>query len=123
MNRTITLSAAAAAACIVLSIAVFSFGQAATSGPPGAAAAPGTPGNPAPAPTTRRVAVVPQGFKKIEVNGRAAMVEPADEQWLTATLQKIAAATRPASVPATVLEQLTSKREPIIRQLMTDLVL
>jgi hypothetical protein len=91
---------------------------------PGASAQAGAPA-PAPAsrPTTRRIAVIPQGFTRAQIGGRVAVFEPADEAWITAALQKLAPATRPATLPASILEKLTAQREPIIRQIMADLAL
>ena len=57
----------------------------------------------------------------ITVNGRNALVEAADEPWVTTALGKIAAAPKPSTQPATFLQRLSANRESIIRQMMTDL--
>src|SRR3954467_2110701 len=110
MNRTTSSTAS-----IVLTFASFAFAQApATPGQQpvagGAAAQPGAGGAAPAQPATRRIAVIPPGFKRAEINGRIAVYEPADEQWVTATLQKNAAATRPATLPVAMLDKLTAKR-------------
>jgi hypothetical protein len=77
---------------------------------------------PASAPVTqpRRVSI-PPGFKVVTVNGRRAMVEAAEEPWVTAALGKVPATTKPATQPAAMLEKLRAERENIIRAMMVDL--
>lgn len=65
--------------------------------------------------------VMPPGFKLVSVNGRSALVDPADEGWVTTALGKIPANPKAATQPASYLEKLKANRENIIRQMMADL--
>ena len=93
-------------------------------GAPPAGAGAGTA--PASAPTTQgppRKVVMPPGFKLVQVNGRNIFCEPADEGWISMALQKIQPTTKPATMPATLLQKLTSQRDALLRQIAVDLAL
>jgi hypothetical protein len=64
---------------------------------------------------------LPAGFKLLTVNGRKAIVESADEAWVTTALGKMPATTKPATQPAAMLDKLRAERENIIRAMMADL--
>jgi hypothetical protein len=83
---------------------------------------------PASAPTTQppappRKVVMPPGFKLVQVNGRNVFCEAADESWVSMALQKIQPTTKPATMPATLLQKLTSQRDTLLRQIAVDLAL
>ena len=86
-----------------------------------AAAAPAASTQAAPAPP--RKVTMPPGFKLLTVNGRNIWAEPADEAWVSAALSKLAATTKPATLPATLLQKLTSQRDALLRQVAIDLAL
>src|SRR5580765_5102466 len=79
--------------------------------PPAAAAAAKTAAAtpPTSAPTTATSAparyglVIPPGFKKIEVNQRAAVLEPVDEAWVRQTLEAVQPTTMPTTMPSDLL--------------------
>ena len=82
------------------------------------AGAPPAPAATAPATTKpQQKIVVPPGFEVVAANGRSAIVEPADKQWVTDVLNKLPAQTKPATLPTTLLQRVSTNREPIIRQL------
>jgi hypothetical protein len=84
---------------------------------PPAAAAP-----PASAPARQQI-VIPAGFQLVTANGRNALVEAADQEWVTAALNKMPALTKPATLPTNMLQRISTQREPIIRQMMADLAI
>jgi hypothetical protein len=89
-------------------------------GSPPPAAAPATPTS-APASRPRREAVIPAGFSKIEVDGRVALVEPADEAWVRQAMTG-----RPATQPVaanSILQKLTQNRDAIVKQVAADLAI
>jgi hypothetical protein len=80
---------------------------------------------PATVPTTaraRREAVIPQGFNKVEVEGRIALVEAADEQLVRERL----GAMKPTSRPSTVTEMLNrvkQRRDQLVKDCAADLAI
>ena len=107
-------------------VVVALFTQSASAGAPpdgaaGGAAPAGAPAASQPAPP--RKVVVPEGFKPLAINGRNVLIEPADEAWVTAALSKIEPTTKPATLPANLLQKLTSQREALLRQVAIDLAL
>jgi len=87
-----------------------------------AAAAPAAPATTQAAAPPRKV-TIPQGFKPITVNGRNILVEPQDEAWVATALGKVQPTTKPATLPATLLQKLTSQRDALLRQVAIDLAL
>jgi hypothetical protein len=85
-----------------------------------------SPPVPAPAttlPTTQRVrheAQIPQGFNKIEIEGRIALAEPADAPLVQQQLQAMKPTSRPALV-ATMLERTKQKRDEITGGIAADM--
>src|SRR5688572_15369786 len=75
------------------------------------------------APTTRprHVAQVPPGFTRVEIEGRTFLVIPADEQWLTRTVQETAPATMPSTMPTDLLANLTARRAALRDRMAADL--
>ena len=94
-------------------------GEAAPAG--AAAVTSGTPATTAPAPP--RKVTIPPGFQVLTVNGRNVLLEEADKAWATDVLQKIQPTTKPATLPASLLQKLTSQRETLLRQVAIDLAL
>src|SRR5687767_2453138 len=88
-------------------------------------AAPAAPAAPATAPAATQPpphkVKIPDGFKLLTINGRKAIVEAADEAWVTTALGKMPATTKPATQPAVMLDKLRAERENIIRAMMADL--
>lgn len=84
------------------------------------AAPPATPATQAAPP---RKITIPEGFKRLTINGRNVLIEPADEAWVTAALEKIQPTTRPATLPADLLQKLTAQRDALLRQVAIDLAL
>src|SRR5688500_7279996 len=93
-------------------------GPAAAAGSAGAAGAPATTQAAPP-----RKASIPEGFKRLTINGRNVLVEPGDEAWVTAALGNVQPATKPATLPANLLQKLTAQREALLRQVAIDLAL
>src|SRR2546421_4775041 len=85
--------------------------------------------NPPPATTTapatrpRHALVMPKGFKLITINARNVLCEPNDESWVSTALGKVTPTTKPATLPATLLQRLAAQRDNIIRSLTTDLAM
>ena len=90
-------------------------------------AAPAAPAASAAAPTSApappRKVSIPPGFKVVTVNKRNAICEPADVAWVATSLGKVQATTRPATLPAQLLQKLTEQRTPLLQQLARDLAL
>src|SRR4051812_33849048 len=61
-------------------------------------------------PPPHRVSI-PNGFKQITINGRKAIVDPADEAWVTTALGKMPATTKPATQPANIIQKLRAERD------------
>ena len=70
-----------------------------------------------------RKITIPEGFKLVPINGRNILIEAADEAWVATALGKLQATTKPATLPATLLQKLTSQREALLRQVAIDLAL
>jgi hypothetical protein len=84
------------------------------------------PAAPASAPTTQappHKVTPPPGFKTVTVNGRRVLCEEADSGWVSTALAKISPTTKPATLPASLLEKLTSQRDTILRQMAVDMAL
>ncbi len=76
-------------------------------------------------PTTapRREAVLPQGFARVELEGRVFFLEPADEAWVRAAVESATPATMPTTMPADLLDRLIAKRRSIVQRMVRDLAL
>lgn len=90
---------------------------------PASAQAPATVAATAPATRPARRMVLPPGFVRIEVGQRVAVAEPADESWLREALAQIAPATRPSTMPADLVRNLTDRREELIGRMTEELAL
>jgi hypothetical protein len=88
-----------------------------------AADAPATATATTTAPAPPRKVTIPPGFKVVTVNNRRAICEPADEAWVATSLGKVKATTRPATLPAQLLQKLTEQRTAMLQQLARDLAL
>src|SRR4051812_27574924 len=78
---------------------------------------------PATVPTTtraRREAVIPQGFNRVEGEGRVALVEPVDEPWVKERLGAMKPTSRPF-VLSTMLNRVKQQKDDLVKQLATDL--
>ena len=94
--------------------------------PAGGAAAAAAPAAAAPATTQAappRKVSIPHGFKLVTINGRNLLVEPADEAWVADALGKVQATTKPATLPATLLQKLSSQRTSLLQEVAKDLAL
>jgi hypothetical protein len=111
---------------IAIGLALLSL-RAAGAAPPAAPSAPAT--HPTSAPTTatsapaRYVLIIPPGFKKIEVNQRAAVLEPVDEAWVRQTLEALQPTTMPTTMPSDLLGQLKSIKSQLRARMMKDLAI
>ena len=85
------------------------------------AAAPATAATSEPAPAHK--IVIPAGFKAVAVNARNVLCEPADEGWVVTALGKIQPTTKPATLPASMLQRAMDQRTPLLQQLARDLAL
>lgn len=109
-----------AAGLIVLSLSTLT--QAGEPPAGGAGAAPQAAAT-APAAEPPRKITIPPGFKLLPVNGRNILIEPADEAWVATAMTKLQATTKPATLPATLLQKLASQRDALLRQVAVDLAL
>lgn len=81
------------------------------------------PGEPTTAPLERHVLIIPPGFKVITVQQRTAVVEPADEAWVSQALQELAPTTRPTTMPSDLLDRLRAQRQQLAQRLTADLAI
>ena len=102
-----------------LSIALMPASLRAAPASSGAPAAPAATSEPAPP----HKVVIPNGFKAVTVNGRNALCEAADEAWVVTALGKVQATTKPATLPANMLQRAMDQRTPLLQQLARDLAL
>src|SRR6266498_208974 len=93
---------------IVLILAISTVSLRAADAPP--AAAPAAAPAPASAPAPPRKVTLPKGFKVVTVNARKVICEPADEAWVVTALGKVQATTKPATLPAQLLQRLMDQR-------------
>jgi hypothetical protein len=96
--------------------------------PPAPASAPSRGAAPASAPSTttapaHHALVIPPGFKKITVNQRMALVEPADEAWVSQTLEAVQPTTMPTTMPSDLLGQIKASRAQLRARVMKDLAI
>jgi len=111
----------AAAVLIVLFAQISHAGAPPQGGDASPATAPATTQAAPPAPP--RKITIPQGFKLLTINARNVLVEPQDEAWVATALGKLQPTTKPATLPATLMQKLTSQREALLRQVAIDLAL
>jgi hypothetical protein len=78
---------------------------------------------PTSAPAPPRKVALPKGFKVVTVNNRNVICEPAEEAWVVTALGKVQATTKPATLPAQLLQRLIDQRTPLLQQLARDLAL
>ncbi|MEA2708459.1 MAG: hypothetical protein QOF78_1060 [Phycisphaerales bacterium] len=74
-------------------------------------------------PAPPRKVTIPPGFKLLTINGRKILVEPTDEAWVATAMGKVQPTTKPATLPANLLQKLTTQREALLRQVAIDLAL
>jgi hypothetical protein len=80
---------------------------------------------PATVPTTtraRREAVIPQGFNKIQVEGRVALVEQADEPWVRERLGAMKPTSRPSTV-TDMLNRVKQRKDQLVKECASDMAL
>src|SRR3954470_6326733 len=113
MNRP-NIRTLATLLCGLLAAAPAFAQPAAPATPPPAAAPPAKP---------RYVMTPPPGFEKLTVAGHTAVCEANDAKWVRQALTDLKPATRPTTMPADLLKQVTAARSAVVKQMVADLAL
>src|SRR5437016_5435018 len=73
--------------------------------------------------TTRRArwqVTMPAGFVKVIAGQRVAICDPADETWIKEALTAAAAATKPSTMPADLIQRVMDHRAAMVKQMAAD---